>query len=270
MASIPGRHDEVQSFVRKFLNLHGAGRDARLNLDSHGGQLWVSLHAKLGEQPGQAVPLFPHHGAVPARRQTKSPPLSRRRHRNGGRPSREARRARRVLATFLSLPFYLCEADETPAVNHAPALHSAETVEVNSNAAELVDVDTTPTLPPSHTPAPLHIRNDDTMEAAARRHACRERDARQSLALSEPDAPPIESPAAVPVRYEAETMLDGGSPDNSLGSEVFSSCDEPRRGFDSPDRDASVYWACECLDEGGLCMFCNARTMMECLDEKIL
>ena len=134
-----------------------------------------------------------------------------------------------MLQTFLSLPFYLCEADETPVVDNAPALHSTETVEVNSNAAELVDMDTMPTLPPSHTAAPLHIRNDDTKgeEAATRRHACRERDAGQSLALSEPDAPPIESSAAVPVRSEAEMMLDGDSPDNSLGRDAFSSCDKP-------------------------------------------
>ena len=74
MASIPGCHDEVKNFVNKFLSLHGVGRKARLNLDCHNGQLWVSLHTKLGEQPGQAVPLLPQHGAAPAPRQTKPPP----------------------------------------------------------------------------------------------------------------------------------------------------------------------------------------------------
>ena len=83
MASTPGRHDEVHNFVRKLLSLHGAGRKARLNLDCLGGQLWVTLHAKLGEQPGQAVPLLPQHGAVNATCQTK--PTPRRRRRKGGR-----------------------------------------------------------------------------------------------------------------------------------------------------------------------------------------
>ena len=67
MASTPGRHDEVHNFVRKLLSLHGAGRKARLNLDCHGGELWVTLHAELGEQLGQAVPLLPQHGPVPAK-----------------------------------------------------------------------------------------------------------------------------------------------------------------------------------------------------------
>ena len=208
MASIPGRHDEVKNFVNKFLSLHGAGRKARLNLDCHGGQLWVSLHAELVEQPGQAVPLLPQHGAAPATRQTKPTP-TRHRHRKGGRPCREARRARRVLATFLSLPFYLQEADETPMVDpvSTPALHSAETVEAFSNSAEVVDMDTMP-APPHSTPAtPLHVSDDE--EADARRHACRERDARQSLARSENDC---ESPDSRPEPAVPSTPIKSSIP----------------------------------------------------------
>ena len=88
---------------------------------------------------------------------------------------------------------------------------------VEGNSAEVVDIDTTP--PPPSTPATsLHVSDDE--EAAARRHACRERDARESLALSETDSPPtltstsrkksrVASPAAMP----AETMLECESPD---------------------------------------------------------
>ena len=204
-------HDEVHNFVRKLLSLHGAGRRARLNIDCHGGQLWVSLHAELGEQPGQAVPLLPQHGAVPATRQTK--PTPRRRRRKGGRPCREARRARRVLATFPHLPFYLDEADETPLVNptHAPALHSAETVEAHSNSAEVVDMDILPPQP-FFTPATSSLVSDDE-EAAARRHACKERDARQSLALIDTDSPP--DMAAMP----AEKML-GCESQDSRGDDI--------------------------------------------------
>ena len=77
-------------------------------------------------------------------------------------------------------------------MGHTPALHSAEIVEANSNSAE-VEMETTPALPSSHTATPLHTRNDEAEEAAAQRHACRERDARQSLALSDPDVPSIKS-----------------------------------------------------------------------------
>ena len=151
MASIPGRHDEVRNFVNKFLNLHGAGRKARLNLDCHGEQLWVSLHVQLGEQLGQGAPLLPNPktGVVRTPGQTKPPP--RRRRRKGGKPCREARRARRVLATFFDLPFHCREADETPIVDQAPApaLDSAEIVEDNSNSAEEADMDITP-MPPFH------------------------------------------------------------------------------------------------------------------------
>ena len=218
MASIPGRHDEVRNFVNKFLNLHGAGRKARLNLDCHGEQLWVSLHVQLGEQLGQGAPLLPNPkpGVVRTPGQTKPPP--RRRRRKGGRPCREARRARRVLATFLALPFHCSETDETSNVDPAPApaLHSTEIVEANPNSAEAVDMDTTPT-PPSTPATPHHVSDDE--EAAARRHACRERDARQSLALSESDFPLKTSTRTKTIcdisttAMPAETMLGCESPD---------------------------------------------------------
>ena len=201
------RHNEVHNFIRKFFGLHEAGRKARLNLNCHGGQLWVSLHAELSEQPSQAVPLLPKQGAVPATHQTQPPCCCRK----GGRPCREARRARRVLATFTSLTFYDCEASEPP-VDLVPAhtLHSAETVE--TDFAEVVALAT----------PPQHVSHEE--EATARRQACRERDARQSLAMSEEE-------------HEAETMRDFDSPDRDVyspGSEDFS------------PRDVTL-----CSDEGG-------------------
>ena len=99
-------------------------------------------------------------------------------------------------------------------VDPAPifVLHSAETVGENSDSAEEVDMDTTPLLlptmelgaemPPS-TPATSSLASDNK-EAAVRPHACKERDARQSLALSDNDSTQdIASPPAMP----AETML---------------------------------------------------------------
>ena len=117
MSPSPGLQ-EVNSFVRKFRNLHAAGWNAELRLGSHGGQLWAALGVQLGEQHSRVVPPppskpWPRH--VPVSRQTKPPT---RRCRKGGQPCREARRARRVLANFLDLPFY-CETDETPVHNEA-------------------------------------------------------------------------------------------------------------------------------------------------------
>ena len=240
MASIPGRHDEINSFVGKFLSLQGAGRKARLILDCQDGQLWVSLHVHLGEQLGQGVHLHPNPkpGAVRTPRQTKPPP--RRRRRKGGRPCREARRARRVLATFLALPFHCSETDEAPIVDPAPApaLHSAEIVEANSNSAAAVDMETTPS-PPSTPATSDHVDNDE--EATARRHECKERDARQSLALSESDFPPlktstrrkklrVKSTTAMP----AETMLGRESSDSRDIDISISSTRESSSSLPSP------------------------------------
>ena len=125
-----------------------------------------------------------------------------------------------MLATFFDLPFHCPEADETPIVDQAPApaLDSAEIVEDNANSAEEADMDISP-MPPSTPPTPHQVSGDE--EPVARRHACRERDARQSLALSETEFPPLKtstrrkkirdkSTTAMP----AETMLECESPDS--------------------------------------------------------
>ena len=119
-----------------------------------------------------------------------------------------------------NLPFHCPEANETPIVDQAPApaLDSAEKVEDNANSAEEADMDISP-MPPSTPPTPHQVSGDE--EPVARRHACRERDARQSLALSETGFPPLKtstrrkkirdkSTTAMP----AETMLECESPDS--------------------------------------------------------
>ena len=169
MASIPGYHDEVHNFLCKFLSLHEAGQKARFNVDNHGGQLWISLNVQLGEHPGQSVPLLPQHGAASATRQSKAPPHQPHR-RKVGRPCREALRARRVLSTFLSLPFHCCKADETQVVDNAQS--SAEIVETISRSAEVVDMGALPSLPTTL----FQASNAKEEEAAVWRHACKERD----------------------------------------------------------------------------------------------
>ena len=88
-------------------------------------------------------------------------------------------------------------------------------------------MDTTPS-PPSTPATSEHVDNDE--EATARRHACKERDARQSLALSESDFPPlktstrrkklrVQSTTAMP----AETMLGCESSDSrDIDISIFS------------------------------------------------
>jgi len=234
MASIPGRHDEVNNFVCKFLSLQGAGRKARLNLDCQDGQLWVSLNVQLGEQPGQGVQLLPNPkpGAVRTPRQTQ--PLPRRRRRKGGRPCREARRARRVLATFLALPFYCYEADEPP-VDPTPAnsiQHSAKVANPDSSSSCVVTMDAA--SPPPHLPATsFHVSSDE--DAVAQHQACKERDARQSLALSEgeTDASPADQ-----TQHETEVLLSCDSP-SSNGYNTDLDVISPRRESCSSDVDKS-------------------------------
>ena len=54
---------ELDSFVQKFYHLWHSGLDAHLNLHTHAGNAWVSLHLQLGRAPG---PLH-YHQPVPKR-----------------------------------------------------------------------------------------------------------------------------------------------------------------------------------------------------------
>ena len=147
-----------------------------------------------------------------------------------------------MLATFLDLPFHCAEADKTQIVDQAPApaLDSAEIVEANSNPAEAVDMETTPS-PPSTPATPNHVSDDE--EATARRHACKERDARQSLALSESDFPPLKTSTRRKKTREAEMLRDSSDEDANNASleitdnededtEVYIMSDERRREFE--------------------------------------
>ena len=62
---------EIESFLRKFTYLWSAGLDAHLNVETHAGQAWVSLHLCLGHPPG------PLH--VFATKQTRNSPARQRR-----------------------------------------------------------------------------------------------------------------------------------------------------------------------------------------------
>ena len=65
---------ELESFVRKFVNLWQYGQDAKLELESEGGEAFVNICVVLGHGP-----LGHHHHAV----------------HGGGRPSKQPRRERR-------------------------------------------------------------------------------------------------------------------------------------------------------------------------------
>ena len=72
---------ELDTFVKKFMQLWKSGHSAHLDIDTHAGEAWVGLRVRLGSAPG---PLHqePHHQV-----NAKS------RSRNG--PARQRRRARR-------------------------------------------------------------------------------------------------------------------------------------------------------------------------------
>ena len=79
------RLSELDSFVTKFKSLWITGQEAHLNVNSHGGQAWITLSVGLGSPP----PTSPPSSSPPQHR----PPCS---SRNG--PSRRRRRARRQAA----------------------------------------------------------------------------------------------------------------------------------------------------------------------------
>ena len=75
---------ELDSFILKFKHLWHSGVNAHLDVRTHAGNAWVSLHVQLGHAPG---PL--HHQLYPT-----SAPSSR----SKNSPSRQRRRARREAA----------------------------------------------------------------------------------------------------------------------------------------------------------------------------
>ena len=125
MFPYPGQH-EVENFSRKFQALRCAGWDAEFNLSVRGGKQWVSLHVQVGEQ---YVPVPSTNHASPQTR-----PAFHHRHRNGGRPCRERRRARRVISTLQLLPFQL-ESEET-----SQPQPSAVIVDLTLPPAEMVSI----------------------------------------------------------------------------------------------------------------------------------
>ena len=69
---------ELDSFVHKFKHLWHSGENAHLDVHTHAGQAWVSLHAHLGQAPNPShQQVHPSHGRKDS-------------------PSRQRRRARRT------------------------------------------------------------------------------------------------------------------------------------------------------------------------------
>ena len=106
---------ELDSFVQKFKHLWHSGVNAHLDVHTHAGQAWVSLHVQLGQAPGPVHPVFP-----PKRKKHS--------------PSRERRRARRAEARQKQAEEALDKAKENEAVKAGPAL--SENDEVGNHEEE--------------------------------------------------------------------------------------------------------------------------------------
>ena len=64
--------NELDSFVRKFMNLWQSGWDAKLNLESEAGNVFVTLRVGLGEDPiGHHQQVVHHRGGGPARQRRR-------------------------------------------------------------------------------------------------------------------------------------------------------------------------------------------------------
>ena len=67
---------ELDSFIFKFKQLWHSGKDAHIDIETHAGQAWVGLGARLGHAPG---PLHHQPHSTPLPRKNDSPSRQRRR-----------------------------------------------------------------------------------------------------------------------------------------------------------------------------------------------
>ena len=136
--------NEAENFFLKFRSLHDDGCNAKLNLVSQDGALWVSLMVELrGEKPARGASPTP---AAPPPASAPAPPSktqTKRRRRNGGRPARLKRREKReaARASIAANPFSPAEALAFPAEALASPAQpaTAGVVEVFPATAALVE-----------------------------------------------------------------------------------------------------------------------------------
>ena len=83
------RLSELDTCVTKFKSLWVTGQEAKLNVNSHGGQAWITLSVGLGTPPPTSPPSSQPPQNCPSQQPQHCPPCS---SRNG--PSRRRRRAR--------------------------------------------------------------------------------------------------------------------------------------------------------------------------------
>jgi hypothetical protein len=102
---------ELDTFVQKFKNLWQSGLNAHLDVNTHAGKAWVSLHVQLEQAPG---PLY-------------HPLFSNKPGRSRDTPSRQRRRARRAAA----------RKEQTERTNH----EETEAVEFETNDAGEANID---------------------------------------------------------------------------------------------------------------------------------
>ena len=66
-------HFELDSFLRKFVNLWQSGYDAKLNIESKGGRVFVNLRVGLEDgHLGDHSHVVPHRGGGPAQQRRRS------------------------------------------------------------------------------------------------------------------------------------------------------------------------------------------------------
>ena len=79
---------ELDSFVHKFKHLWHSGVNAHLDVHTHAGQAWVSLHAHLGQAPSPS-----YHQVYPSHRRKETPSRQRRRARRAEERKKKAEEA---------------------------------------------------------------------------------------------------------------------------------------------------------------------------------
>ena len=132
---------ELDTFVQKFHQLWNAGLNAHLNLDTHAGSAWVSLHVQLGHLPGPPH-LQPHPPFYPVAKKVASPSRQRRQDRRAAARKADAEKADTVEETAHEIvhtenvenPENLENGNET--VNEKASLQDSEEIMTTNNNIE--------------------------------------------------------------------------------------------------------------------------------------
>ena len=90
-------YSELDTFIQKFKHLWHSGVNCHLDVHTHAGQAWASLHVQLGHAPGPLHHQLPPH-FPPSSRSKNSPSRQRRRARRAAERKDKAEEASKVVA----------------------------------------------------------------------------------------------------------------------------------------------------------------------------